>query len=102
MDVSFSVSSKMMIRKFKHAGLRRFWEHDDSRRLPPQFVDRLRSILTALDEAIDPTEMAAPGRHLHRLNGHPGAWSVRVSANWRIVFRLEDGYAHDVDLVDYH
>lgn len=102
MAVSFSVSSKMMIRKFKYAGLRRFWERDDSRRLPPQLVDRLRSILTALDEAIEPSEMAAPGRSLHRLNGHPGVWSVRVSANWRIVFRFEDGYAIDVDLVDYH
>ena len=92
----------MMIRNFKHAGLRRFWERDDARRLPPQLVNRLRSILTALDEASEPSEMAAPGRHLHRLNGHPDVWSVRVSANWRIVFRFEDGYALDVNLVDYH
>ena len=25
-----------------------------------------------------------------------------VAANWRIVFRFEDGDAHDVDLIDYH
>jgi len=25
-----------------------------------------------------------------------------VRANWRIVFRFEDGNARDVDLVDYH
>ena len=29
-------------------------------------------------------------------------WSVRVSANWRITFRFENGAVFDVDLVDYH
>ena len=29
-------------------------------------------------------------------------WSVRVSGNWRVVFRFEDGEAVDVDLIDYH
>ena len=27
---------------------------------------------------------------------------IRVSGNWRIVFRFEDGEAVDVDLIDYH
>jgi proteic killer suppression protein len=27
---------------------------------------------------------------------------VRVSGNWRVIFRFEDGHAFDVDLVDYH
>ena len=31
-----------------------------------------------------------------------GKWSVRVSANWRVVFRLEDSEAVAVDLIDYH
>jgi proteic killer suppression protein len=33
------------------------------------------------------------------LRGH---WAVAVRANWRIIFRFEDGDAFDVDLVDYH
>jgi toxin HigB-1 len=28
--------------------------------------------------------------------------AVEVSANWRIIFRFEDGDALDVDLLDYH
>ena len=40
---------------------------------------------------------------LHPLTGSlRGFWSVRVSGNWRVIFRLEDGHAHDVDLIDYH
>lgn len=31
-----------------------------------------------------------------------GAWSVRITGNWRITFRFEDGDAYGVDLVDYH
>ncbi len=29
-------------------------------------------------------------------------WAVTVKANWRIVFRLVDGDAFDVALMDYH
>ena len=31
-----------------------------------------------------------------------GQWSVRVSGNWRVVFRFEDGEAVEVDLIDFH
>ena len=34
--------------------------------------------------------------------GRAGQWSVRVSGNWRVVFRFEDSEAVDVDLIDYH
>ena len=44
-----------------------------------------------------------PGFRLHPLKGkRAGQWSVRVSGNWRIVFRFDSGAAVDVDFVDYH
>ena len=44
-----------------------------------------------------------PAYRLHPLTGdRRGQWSVRVSANRRIVFRFVNGEAVDVDLVDYH
>lgn len=44
-----------------------------------------------------------PGYHLHPLKGDlKGRWAVTVRANWRIVFRFQDGDAFDVDFVDYH
>lgn len=90
-----------MIRSFRHAGLRRFWIRDDARRLPPRHVARIRRILSLLAAADSPSDMAAPGFRLHPLRGRPGAWSVRVSANWRIVFRVAQGHVRDVDLKDY-
>lgn len=33
---------------------------------------------------------------------NPSTWAIKVSGNWRIVFRFEDGEAVDVDFVDYH
>ena len=47
--------------------------------------------------------MDLPGWQLHRLKGERrGQWSVRVSGNWRIVFRFDRGEAVDVGLMDYH
>lgn len=47
--------------------------------------------------------MGLPGYRLHALTGDlKGFWSVTVNGNWLIIFRLENGDVHDVDLVDYH
>ena len=64
---------------------------------------RIRRILIDLDVAFSPAEMDRPGYRLHRLRGdRRDVWSVRVSGNWRVVFRFADGEAVDVDLIDYH
>ena len=89
--------------KIRHRGLRALHERDDARRLPAERVERIREILTALDDAVRPGNMAIPGYRLHPLRGDmAGYWSVAVSGNYRIVFRFRDGEATDVDLVDYH
>lgn len=89
--------------KIRHKGLRALHERDDRARLPPNLVPRLRRILFRLQEATHPRSADAPGFRLHPLKGdRAGQWSVRVSGNWRVVFRFEDGEAVDVDLIDYH
>jgi proteic killer suppression protein len=93
-----------MIQLFRHKGLRRLFEDDDARGVPPELVRRLRSILTFLNAASAPGQAAPfPGLRLHPLKGEMrGMWSLSVSGNWRVVFRFEGGDAHDVDLLDYH
>jgi proteic killer suppression protein len=46
---------------------------------------------------------APPGNRLEALSGdREGQHSIRVNAQWRIVFRWIDNGAEDVELVDYH
>lgn len=92
-----------MIRRFKHRGLKRLYEDDNRRELNPQHVEKIARILARLDEASAPHQLDLPGFRLHPLKGDlAGFWSITVRANWRIIFRFEQGEVTDVDLVDYH
>lgn len=89
--------------KIAHTGLRSLYDSGDTRKLNPNHAARIRRILTELDAADSPRGMNRPGFRLHPLRGtRRGYWSVRVSGNWRIVFRFVAGEAVDVDLIDYH
>lgn len=92
-----------MIVGFRHKGLKRLFEKDDASGIRPDMVDKLRTILTQLNEAETIEDMRMTSFNLHPLKGDmKGLWSVTVRANWRIVFSLADGDADDVELVDYH
>ena len=44
-----------------------------------------------------------PGNRLEALKGdRKGLFSIRVNDQWRICFRLKEGDAWDVEIVDYH
>ncbi len=65
--------------------------------------ETVRDILARLNASASPTDMNLPGFRLHPLKGdRVGFWAVTVRANWRVVFRFEDGHVVDVDYVDYH
>ena len=89
--------------RFAHKGLRALHEADRPQGLSQALVPRIRRILGNLGAATMPTDLDIPGYRLHALKGpRAGYWSVRVSGNWRIVFRFDGGEPVDVDLVDYH
>jgi proteic killer suppression protein len=92
-----------MIETFRHRGLRRLYQHNDRSGIGSAILRRVEEILSILNAAEAISELDIPGYRLHPLTGPlKGYWSVRVTGNWRIVFRFEDGAALDVDLVDYH
>ena len=92
-----------MIVSFRHWGLKRFFEKDDSRKLAPDMVSRIRAILARLHQAEGIEDMNVHSYRLHPLTGdRKGEWGVTVRANWRITFRFEEGYALEVNLEDYH
>ncbi len=78
-------------------------EGGDERRINPEHRERVRDILVRLNASAAPDDMDLPGFRLHPLRGdHAGFWAVTVRANWRVIFRFEDGHAADVDYLDYH
>jgi proteic killer suppression protein len=92
-----------MIVGFRHRGLERFFTKGDGRRLPPALRARIGTILLTLSEAATIEELNLPTYRLHPLRGElRGAWAITVRANWRIVFRFDDGKVFDVDFLDYH
>ena len=92
-----------MIQSFKHRGLKRLYERGDRSGIGADLIDKVERILTILDQAGTPQALDLPGYRLHQLRGDlKGFWSVTVRANWRIIFRFEDGDAWDVELIDYH
>jgi len=89
-----------MIKSFRHAGVRRFFETGSKAGIQPHHVARLSRQLEKLDRARGSEDMNVPGWRLHPLsNGH---WSVWVNGNWRLTFAFEGEGAVLVDYQDYH
>jgi proteic killer suppression protein len=92
-----------VIRHFRHKGLKRLYEKNDTSQIRPDHVEKVENILVVLDAAGSIGDVDLPGLHLHPLRGDfKGFWAVTIRANWRIIFRFENGEVFDVDYVDYH
>ena len=92
-----------MIQTFRHRGLKRLYERGDFSRVRADQVERIALALADLDEASKSSDLDLPGYRLQPLKGdQKRIWSISISANWRIIFRIEEGDMYDVDLVDYH
>jgi toxin HigB-1 len=91
-----------LIRTIRHKGLKRLFEEGDPSGVNSEHIGKLRNILMTLNAAPTIAHIDLPGFRLHPLRGPmKGFWAVTVRANWRVIFRFDDG-AEDVDYVDYH
>ena len=96
----------MKIRNVVHRGLKRFMQHNDASGLPPAAVERIRNIVTFLQEMEDFQEIRdIPTWKAHQLKGpRKGTRSLTVTRNWRITFRIDPTRKEifDLDYEDYH
>lgn len=96
----------MKIRNVIHRGLRRFIERDDTSALPQAAIEKIRNIVTFLQEMNDELELRdIPSWNTHWLAGdRKGTWSLSVTRNWRITFRIDRAGKEIIDLnyEDYH
>ncbi len=92
-----------MIKSFRHRGLERYFVTGSKRDIKAEHALRLKQMLFRLHFAERIEDVNFPGSDLHQLKGKmKGYWAVRVSENWRLVFRFEGGHALEVDYGDYH
>lgn len=92
-----------MIVSWKHKGLRVFYETGSTKGINADHANRLRRVLLILNSASHWSDLELPGWRFHRLKGDlVDYWSVSISGNWRIIFRMFDGQVELVDYLDYH
>jgi proteic killer suppression protein len=94
----------MLIVSFRHKDLERLWRRDEARGVVRQHESKLRAMLTAIEEADNLAELnTVPGWRLHPLKGNrKGAWSMVVTRNHRLTFRLDGSRVSEIDFEDYH
>jgi proteic killer suppression protein len=96
----------VQIRNVAHRGLRRFIERNDPSGLATPVLEKIRNILSFLQEMQDARELHdVPSWKAHQLSGdREGTWSLTVTRNRRIRFRVNqaEGEIFDLDYEDYH
>ena len=94
----------MRVTNFAHKAIRRLFEQGDGKGLPPDAVDKLRKMLAFLEAMREERELRdIPVWKAHRLTGdRRGTWSLHVTRNWRLTFRIDGDEVADVNLEDYH
>lgn len=96
----------MKIRNVIHKGLRRFIEDDDASGLQPTVIAKVQRIVSFLqDMEVEDELRTVQSWKAHMLTGdRKGTWSLSVTRNWRMTFRidLEEIEIIDLDYEDYH
>ena len=96
----------MRIRNVPHKGLRRFIEADDASGLQSTVVEKLRRIVSFLQDMEREDELRTVlSWKAHQLTGdRKGTWSLSVTKNWRLTFRIDQDEVEiiDLDYEDYH
>ena len=92
-----------MILSIKHKGLLLFYEHGNGSKLPSQYLRKITRILDQLDAISCLDDVKQMGNGIHKLTGNLSEfWSIKISPNFRITFRFENGDIFEVDYLDYH
>jgi len=93
-----------MIRSVAEPETEQFSTTDKTRRLPQDILRRAAMRLRQLDAATRIEDLRLPpSNRLEPLKGNrAGQHSIRINDQWRVCFRVVDGDAFDVEIIDYH
>ena len=93
-----------MIKTFRCKKTKKIFERSFSKKLPQDIQPIAYRKLLMIDSAIDVEDLKIPpANRLEKLSGdRKNQYGIRVNKQFRICFVWEDGFAKDVELVDYH
>ena len=100
---SVSLHDTLMIKSFRHKGIKQFFETGNQSGIVTTHASKLRRQLAHLNFASEALHMKIPGWDLHPLSGNlKDHWWVSVNGNWRLTFTFENKDAVLVDYQDCH
>ena len=96
----------MKFRSVRHRGLMNLLQDQRPVGVPAAYLDKIQKMLSFLEVIGTIEELrAVPFWRVHQLSGdRKGVFSMTISRNWRMTFRLDDDQTTilDLDLEDYH
>jgi toxin HigB-1 len=93
-----------MIKSFGSKATEAIWKGQFTKGLPNQIQQVARRKLRMISSALDINDLRVPpANHLEKLRGDlEGYYSIRINAQWRIIFKWLSQNAYEVKIVDYH
>ncbi len=92
-----------MIKSIKHKSLKNYWLTGSLKGLNAEWIPRLKRMIAALEAASKPDDLALPSYNFHELKGDmKGYYSIKLTGNYRVIFKFEEDSFTLVDIVDYH
>ena len=93
-----------MIVSFGEKITHKIWDGEWVKGFSTDIQETARRKLRMLNNSFDIKDlMIPPSNKLEKLKGNlKDFYSIRVNNQWRIIFKWENGNAHNVELIDYH
>ncbi|MEJ7685342.1 MAG: type II toxin-antitoxin system RelE/ParE family toxin [Segetibacter sp.] len=92
-----------MIVSIRHKGLWLYYEEGKTSKLAADQLGKISRILTASNAVSSEDDIKELGTGIHKLTGDlKHFWSIKITANYQIIFRFVAGDVYDIDYIDYH
>ena len=93
-----------MIVTFGDRETEKVWNGIASKKFPREIQEIARRKLRMINNSVDVIDLRIPpANRLEKLKGDlKKFYSIRVNAQWRIIFKWENGNANEVKIIDYH
>ena len=93
-----------MIVTFGDKETEKVWNGFVSKKFPREIQEIARRKLRMINNSFDIMDLRIPpSNRLEKLKGDfKEFYSIRVNAQWRIVFKWDNGNANEIEIMDYH